>query len=132
VRRYTDATLEEALSTGEVKTLFGRVRQIPDIHSRNWNLREGGRRMAINAPIQGTAADLLKLAMIAVDRRLRRELPAAHLLLTVHDELVLEAPDADVEALRELVRHEMSTVAELKVPLVVDVGDGPTWFDAKH
>jgi DNA polymerase-1 len=132
VRRYTDATLEEALSTGEVKTLFGRVRQIPDIHSRNWNLREGGRRMAINAPIQGTAADLLKLAMIAVDRRLRRELPAAHLLLTVHDELVLEAPEADVEALRELVRHEMASVAELKVPLVVDVGDGPTWFDAKH
>ena len=87
--------------------------------------------MAINARIQGTAADLLKLAMIAVDRRLRAEHPQARLLLTVHDELVLEAPAGEAEAVAAMVRGEMSGVAELAVPLVVDSGIGPTWFDAK-
>ncbi|MDA8019688.1 MAG: DNA polymerase I [Thermoanaerobaculia bacterium] len=131
VRQYTEQTLEEANETGQVRTMYGRVRQLPDIKSRNWNLREGAKRMAINAPIQGTAADLLKLAMIAVDGRLRRDLPQARFLLTVHDELVLECPDRQVDELRGLVREEMEGVAELKVPLVVEVGSGPTWYDAK-
>jgi DNA polymerase-1 len=88
--------------------------------------------MAINAPIQGTAADLLKLAMIAVDRRLRRDWPATRLLLTVHDELVLEAPVADAERVGPALREEMEGVAALAVPLRVDVGVGETWFDAKR
>ena len=131
VRRYTEQTLEEAYETGQVHTLYGRVRQLPDIKSRNWNLREGAKRMAINAPIQGTAADLLKLAMIAVERRLRHDQPDGRFLLTVHDELVLECPESQVDTLRDLVKDEMEGVAELKVPLVVDVGSGPTWYDAK-
>ncbi|MCG8458129.1 MAG: DNA polymerase, partial [Holophagales bacterium] len=131
VSRYTESTLEEAFETGEVRTLYGRVRQLPDIRSRNWNLRENAKRMAINAPIQGTAADLLKLAMVSVEKRLCRELPEARLLLTVHDELVLECPEDQADALGDLVREEMAGVAELKAPLVVDVGRGQTWYDAK-
>ena len=131
VKRYTEETLEEARETLRVKTLYGRVRQLPDIRSRNYPLRENAKRMAINARIQGTAADLMKLAMIAVDRRLRRELPAARLLLTVHDELVLEGPADQAEDLGALTREEMEGVAELAVPLSVDVGMGQTWYDAK-
>jgi DNA polymerase-1 len=131
VERYTEETLASARETGRVETLYGRERQLPDIRSRNYTLRENAKRMAINARIQGTAADLLKLAMIAVDRRLRRELPDARLLLTVHDELVLEGPEGTAGELGELVREEMSGVAELRVPLEVEVGTGRTWYDAK-
>ena len=131
VKRYTEETLEEARETLRVKTLYGRIRQLPDIRSRNYPLRENAKRMAINARIQGTAADLMKLAMIAVDRRLRRELPAARLLLTVHDELVLEGPEGEAETLGALTREEMEGVAELAVPLAVDLGMGKTWYDAK-
>jgi DNA polymerase-1 len=131
VQAYMQETLAAAERDGRVETLYGRVRYLPDIQSRNWNLKENARRMAINARIQGTAADLLKLAMIAVDRRLRAEHPQARLLLTVHDELVLEAPAGEAEAVAAMVRGEMSGVAELAVPLVVDSGIGPTWFDAK-
>ncbi len=131
VQRYTDETLETARETLQVSTLYGRVRQLPDIRSRNYPLRENAKRMAINARIQGTAADLMKLAMIGVDRRLRRELPAARLLLTVHDELVLEGPREEAEALGTVTREEMEGVAELAVPLIVDVGMGETWYDAK-
>ncbi|MDH3253847.1 MAG: DNA polymerase I [Acidobacteriota bacterium] len=131
VKTYMDETVELAKSEGKVETLYGRVRWLPDINSRNFNLRENARRMAINARIQGTAADLLKLAMIAVARRLREEFPTAHLLLTVHDELVLEVLESDVEAVGEALREEMQGVAELSVPLLVDLGWGSTWFDAK-
>ena len=131
VRAYTEQTLASAEETLQVETLYGRVRYIPDIKSRNRAVRENARRMAVNARIQGTAADLLKLAMIAVDRRLRSELGAARLLLTVHDELVLEAPSADMDALTSLVREEMEGVADLRVPLVVDMDSGPDWYEAK-
>ena len=131
VRAYTEQTLASAEETLQVETLYGRVRYIPDIRSRNRAVRENARRMAVNARIQGTAADLLKLAMIAVDRRLRAELEAARLLLTVHDELVLEAPSADMDALASLVREEMEGVADLSVPLVVDMDTGPDWYEAK-
>ncbi len=131
VQAYMQETLAAAERDGRVETLYGRVRYLPDIQSRNWNLRENARRMAINARIQGTAADLMKLAMIAVDRRLRGEHPRARLLLTVHDELVLESPATEVAAVAALVRGEMEGVAALAVPLVVDTGSGPTWFDAK-
>ena len=131
VRRYTEETLAEARDTGRVETLYGRVRQLPDINSRNYSLRENAKRMAINARIQGTAADILKLAMVRVDRRLREEMPEARLLLTVHDELVLEAPEEQGQGVGDLVRSSMEEVAQLDVPLVVDVGIGKTWVDAK-
>ncbi len=131
VRSYTDDTLAAAAATTQVETLYGRVRYIPELKSRNRAVRENARRMAVNARIQGTAADLLKLAMIAVDRRLQAEQGAARLLLTVHDELVLEAPAAAVDPVARLVRQEMEGVADLAVPLVVDVGTGPDWYEAK-
>ena len=131
VKRYMEETLEGAEQEGKVETLYGRVRWMPDIKSKNWNLRENARRMAINARIQGTAADILKLAMIAVDRRLRDEQPGARLLLTVHDELVLEVPEEQVEPVAQLVKAEMEGVADLKVPLVVDTGSGASWYEAK-
>jgi DNA polymerase I len=131
VRRYVEETLASAEREGKVETLYGRVRWLPDIKSKNWNLRENARRMAINARIQGTAADLLKKAMIAIDRRLREENPRACLLLTVHDELVFEVPEGEAEEVAAKVREEMEGVASLKVPLVVDVGWGKSWYDAK-
>jgi DNA polymerase-1 len=131
VRRYVEETQRSAEREGKVETLYGRVRWLPDIQSKNRALRENARRMAINARIQGTAADLLKLAMIATDRRLRREQPESRLLLTVHDELVLEVPEENAAAVAELVREEMEGVARLQVPLVVDAGWGPSWYEAK-
>ncbi len=131
VRRYMDETVESAKREGKVETLYGRIRWLPDIDSKNFHLRENARRMAINARIQGTAADLQKKAMIGVDRFLRRDHPNAHLLLTVHDELVLEVPEGEIEAVAEKVKAEMEGVERLTVPLVVDVGHGPTWYEAK-
>jgi DNA polymerase-1 len=131
VRRYVDETVRAAEQDGRVTTLYGRVRWLPDIQSKNHNLRENARRMAINARIQGTAADLLKMAMVAVERRLGREMPQVRLLLTVHDELLFEVPEGDVAAVEPLVRAEMEGVAQLTVPLVVEVGSGPSWYEAK-
>jgi DNA polymerase I len=131
VKGYIEETLAGAERDGKVETLYGRVRWLPDIQSKNWNLRENARRKAINARIQGSAADILKLAMIAVDRRLRDEQPGAHLLLTVHDELVLEVPAEQAEVVAQLVKSEMEGVADLKVPLVVETGWGTSWYEAK-
>src|SRR6185295_12418867 len=131
VRRYIEETEASAERDGKVETLYGRVRWLPDIQSKNRNLRENAKRMAINARIQGTAADLLKLAMIEVDARLAAEQPDVRLLLTVHDELVFEVPEGDVETVAKIVKEEMEGVAELRVPLVVDVGSGASWYEAK-
>jgi DNA polymerase I len=131
VRRYVEETQQSAEREGKVETLYGRVRWLPDIQSKNRALRENARRMAINARIQGTAADLLKKAMIEVDCRLRGDQPDARLLLTVHDELVLEVPEGKADAVAALVKKGMEEVAELKVPLVVDVGWGRSWYEAK-
>lgn len=131
VKRYMDETLAAAEREGKVETLYGRVRYLPDIHSKNWNLRENARRMAINARIQGTAADLLKLAMVHLEARLRAETSPARLLLTVHDELVLEVPEAEAPAVALVVKAEMEGVASLDVPLAVDTGWGRSWYEAK-
>lgn len=131
VQDYTESTLEQVEQEGRVQTLYGRSRWLPDISSRNRNMRENAKRMAINARIQGTAADVQKLAMIAVDDRLRTEFPAAKLLLTVHDELVVEAPESKADAVGEALVEEMQGVAELVVPLEVELGSGATWYDAK-
>ncbi len=131
VRRYIEETEAAAEREGKVETLYGRVRWLPDIQSKNRNLRENAKRMAINARIQGTAADLLKLAMIAVDVRLAADFPDVRLLLTVHDELVFEAPAAEAERVAVAVAEEMEGVAQLRVPLVVDTGHGANWYEAK-
>ncbi len=131
VRQFIDQTIEEARRDGRVKTLFGRVRPIPDILSKNFNLRSFAERTAVNTPLQGTAADLIKLAMIRIDRELGERKLGSQMLLQVHDELVFEVPEDEVEALRELVKREMEQAYALRVPLVVDIGVGPNWRDMK-
>lgn len=130
IRRYLEATIEKARAQGYVETLFGRRRWIPELHSRNRAAAQAAERAAINMPIQGTAADLIKLAMLRVDQALREAGGRARMLLQVHDELLFEAPEAEVEAVRELAGRCMSQVAELKVPLKVEIGVGRNWADA--
>jgi DNA polymerase I len=131
VKRYMEETVAQAEASGRVETLWGRPRLLPELRHPNRAVRENARRVAINSRIQGSAADLLKLAMLAVDRRLRADHPRAQLLLTVHDELVLEAPEGEAAAVAALVRREMEGAATLDVPLVVDTGVGPNWGEAK-
>ncbi len=121
--------LDETRREQKVRTLFGRIRPIPDIQSRNPNQRGFAERTAINTPLQGTAADLIKLAMIRIDQRMAREKLRARMTLQVHDELVFDVPEKEIEPVTELVRHEMEHVLELSVPLVADVGIGPNWRD---
>jgi DNA polymerase-1 len=130
VKGYIDRAIGEARQRGESRTLFGRVRPMPEITARNPALRMAAERTAINTPIQGTAADIVKVAMLKVHAALQRERPDARLLLQVHDELLLEASEADVEAVVALVRREMVAAAELKVPLEVEVGRGRSWAEA--
>jgi DNA polymerase-1 len=129
VRRFIDETIEHVRATGVTKTLFGRERPIPDMNSRNPNARGFAERTAVNSPLQGTAADLIKLAMIRIDRELERR--QAKLLLQVHDELVLEAPPEEAEEVAALVKREMEGAFALEVPLVAEVGIGANWRDAK-
>lgn len=131
VRATLDGILEEARRTREVTTMFGRVRPIPDIAASNPNVRGNAERMALNAPFQGAAADIIKIAMIRLDRALAERSFASRLVLQVHDELVLEAPDAEVAAVTDLVRDVMEGAASLKVRLAVDVGSGRNWLSAK-
>jgi DNA polymerase-1 len=131
VKRYMEETVARAETEGRVETLWGRPRLLPELHHPNRAVRENARRVAINSRIQGSAADLLKLAMIAVDGALAAAGSAARLLLTVHDELVLEAPESEAAAVAALVKREMEGAARLDVPLVVDTGVGPNWGEAK-
>jgi DNA polymerase-1 len=129
VRAFIDRTLEEARREGKVKTLFGRVRPIPDINSKNANLRGFAERTAVNTPLQGTAADLIKIAMIRIDAALRERGLKSRMTLQVHDELVFEVPEAEIEAMRTLVREQMERVHPLSVPLLVEIGVGSNWRD---
>jgi DNA polymerase I len=129
VKEYLDKVLEETRKTGVAKTLFGRIRPIPEINSPQVQLRNFAERTALNSPLQGTAADLIKLAMIAIDRRLAEEKLEAKMILQVHDELLFEAPAGESEALAKLVQYEMENVHKLAVPLVVELGVGPNWRD---
>ncbi len=129
VRAYIDRLLEETRREQKVRTVFGRVRPIPDIQSRNANLRGFAERTAVNTPLQGTAADLIKLAMIRIDKRLREEKLESVMTLQVHDELVFDVAKDEVDQMRSLVKEEMEGVIELKVPLVADCGVGPNWRD---
>ncbi|MGO9255451.1 MAG: DNA polymerase I [Bryobacteraceae bacterium] len=131
VRRWLDDTIAEVRRTGVTRTLFGRERPIPDINSRNQNARGFAERTAVNSPLQGTAADLIKLAMVRIDAALEAGGYRTAMLLQVHDELVFEGPPEEVDAVRQLVRKEMEGACELQVPLLVDIGVGDNWRDAK-
>ena len=131
VRRYMDAVVEQAREDGYVETIFHRRRDLPELKSSNFNLRSFGERVALNMPIQGTAADIMKLAMIAVDRRLRSELPEARLVLQVHDELIVECPEDQASQAAALLEEEMERVAPLSVPLTAEAHWGKNWLEAK-
>lgn len=131
VAEFLERTIADARATGRVRTLFGRMRPIPEINSRDVQARNRSEREAMNTPLQGTAADLLKLAMIKVHGRLKREQMQTRMILTVHDELVFEAPDAELDRAREIVRAEMEGVHPMQVPLRVELGVGKNWRDAK-
>jgi DNA polymerase I len=132
VRAFLDRQVKLAREQGYVETLFKRRRYIPEIRDRNFNLRAYGERTAQNSPLQGSAADLIKLAMIHIHDAIREEGLASRMLLQVHDELVFEVPPAELDTMRALVRTHMEGAAELAVPLVVDVGVGPNWLEAKR
>lgn len=129
VRRYIDALLEQTRREQAVRTLFGRVRPIPDINSKNANMRGFAERTAVNTPLQGTAADLIKLAMIRIAAEMRSRNLQSIMTLQVHDELVFEVPEPEIDETRNLVQTIMESVIELKVPLVADVGVGKNWRD---
>jgi DNA polymerase-1 len=129
VKKYLDKILVETRKTGVAKTLFGRIRPIPEINSPQAQLRSFAERTALNSPLQGTAADLIKLAMISIDERLAAEKFEAKMILQVHDELLFEAPPKEKSKLEKLVREEMEGVHKLAVPLVVEISSGPNWRD---
>ena len=132
VRRFIDATLEQARIEQKVRTLFGRIRPIPDINSKNFQFRGFAERTAVNTPLQGTAADLIKLAMIRIDAAITEREMKSRMTLQVHDELVFEVPEGEVDIMKSLVREHMEQVHPLSVPLLVEMGVGPNWRDLKE
>jgi DNA polymerase-1 len=130
VAAYMERTRNEARESGYVETVFGRRLWLPDIRSSNMQRRQGAERQAINAPMQGTAADLIKMAMIAVQDWIEREKLATKLIMQVHDELVLEVPEKELAGVKPGVEKLMTGVAKLDVPLVVEAGVGPNWEKA--
>jgi DNA polymerase-1 len=132
VRTFIDKTLEEARRDLKVKTLFGRVRPMPDINSKNANQRGFAERTAVNTPLQGTAADLIKIAMIRIDAALLKEGYMSKMTLQVHDELVVELPPRELDTIKSLVKEQMEKVYPLEVPLVADIGVGPNWRDLAY
>ena len=130
IRDFIDGTLARARENGFVETMFGRRRYIPDLNANNATVRMLAERNAVNAPIQGTAADIIKLAMNHVDRRLREEGLETRMVLQIHDELLLEVPEAEIDAVRELLVSEMENVITLSVPLTVECNYGKNWLEA--
>ena len=131
VQAYRKAVVEEAREKGYVETLWHRFRDMPELKSSNFNLRSFGERVALNMPIQGTAADIIKLAMVRVHERIRREKLSAKLILQVHDELIVECPEAEAEAVSRILREEMEQVTALRLPLVAEAHSGKNWLEAK-
>ena len=122
--------VEFAKEHGYVQTLFGRRRYVPEINMKNKQVQAFGKRICLNTPIQGTAADLIKIAMIRVTNELKKQKLEAKLVLQVHDELIVEAPDCEVETVKKILKTEMENAASLSVPLTADVNSGNDWFDA--
>jgi len=130
IKSYMDSILVEARVRGYVTTLQGRRRYVPDLHSKNTQLASAAERMAVNMPIQGTAADLIKMAMVAIDRRLMQEGLRTQMLLQVHDELLFEVSEKELDRVKKLVQEIMEGVMPLRVPLRVDLGTGANWAEA--
>ena len=131
VKAYMDKMKTEGYENGEVRTLFGRVRKLPELKSPNFNMRSFGERAAMNTPVQGTAADIIKLAMVRVHEALGREGLRAKLILQVHDELIIECPEEEGERVARLLRDCMENVLTLSVPLVAEVKTGKSWYETK-
>jgi DNA polymerase-1 len=131
IRKYLDSMVQLARAQGYVQTIFGRRRYIPELRDRNFNIRAFGERTATNSPIQGSAADLIKIAMIRIHRALASRKLESTMILQVHDELVFETPPDELATLEALVREEMEHAADLSVPLVVDIGTGANWVETK-
>ena len=127
VKEYMDNMVQEAHETGKVRTMFGRMRELPDINSRNFNRRSFSERTAMNTPIQGTAADIIKLAMNKVESILEEKTFKSRLLLQVHDELVLEVVNEELDAIQTLLKETMESIVALQVPLIVDVHNAENW-----
>jgi DNA polymerase-1 len=130
ISSFIEDTLTSARETGYVETIFGRRRYLPDINSKNGTVRSLAERTAVNAPIQGTSADIIKMAMINVDRRIRKEGLKSRMVLQIHDELVFDALADEVSILEEIVKEEMENVTGLSVPLTVDCNHGNNWLEA--
>ncbi|MBO4299373.1 MAG: DNA polymerase I, partial [Clostridia bacterium] len=131
VKRYLDSCVAQGSTQGYVTTLFGRRRYLPELSDRSFNIRQFGERAAMNSPIQGTAADIIKLAMIRVHEALGEQGFSARLILQVHDELIVEAPDDEAQAAASLLKACMETIVSLDVPLVAEVNIGHSWYDCK-
>jgi DNA polymerase-1 len=131
VAEFMAATIEQAKDQGYVTTLWGRRRQIPELRARNYQMRTLGERLAVNTVIQGTAADIIKLAMVRCHCALEESQLTTRLLLTIHDELLFEGPPEEADAARELIEREMCGVWDRDPPLAVDIGVGRTWLEAK-
>lgn len=131
VTKFMDKTVEDATKNGFVKTYFGRIRPVPELASKNKMLQAAGKRVAMNTPVQGTAADIIKKAMICVYKRLEKEVPQAKLILQIHDELIVETPVEYEEKVKNIVTEEMQNVCKMAVPLIADAHCGKSWYDAK-
>ena len=131
IKEYLDQNVEYAKEHGFVKTLYGRIRPIPELFSSNFMQRSFGERAAMNSSIQGTAADIIKIAMIRVTKRMKEENLASRLILQIHDELLIETKEEEAEIVEQILREEMMGAASLKVPLIVDVSKGKNWYEAK-
>ena len=131
VKSYLDTLKESCEESGYTSTVFGRRRMIKDINSTNRQVKAMAERMAINTPIQGTAADIIKKAMLSIDEKIKSKKLKSKMILQVHDELIFEVPNDEIDTMKELIKNEMESVIKLKVPLKVDVGVGKNWFELK-
>ena len=131
VADYMERVVEEAKKNGYVETLFGRRRYLPELASSNFNMRAFGERVARNMPIQGTAADIIKIAMVHVRNRLKAEKLDAKLILQVHDELIVECPEAESDKVKKILEEEMANAVQLSVPMLAEAGSGKSWYQAK-
>lgn len=131
IKEFLDGLVEQAKNEGLTRTMFGRIRPVPELKSGNFMQRQFGERIAMNAPIQGTAADIIKIAMVAVDRRLKAESKKSRLILQIHDELLVEAAEEEAEQVKQILKEEMTQAAKLSVALEIDMHTGKSWYDTK-
>jgi DNA polymerase-1 len=132
VKAFIDNTITEAKTSGEVRTMLNRKRRIRNINSSNFNARSGAERMAMNTPVQGSAADIIKIAMLLVDEALKTEGLKAKMILQVHDEIILELPPEELDAAASLLRRCMEAAYKMSIPLTVDMKSGSTWYDMEE